>query len=116
MPQPAPANFDRDAKQRAWLTLLFWIGPSAVMIALGLGYALATHGHHLRLRLIIGALLLFAAVGCGLAGIRLHRRGREPSDSPSHGFVCYGGSALAAYCLSVIAAFGLVIALMVGDG
>ena len=115
MANPAPANFDREAKRRTTLALWFWLGPTAVMVALGVGYALGTHASELRTRLALGVLLLLAAASCTAAGLALQRRTRERRGH-AYDFLCHGGSALALYCLSVIASFGLVVALLVGCG
>lgn len=99
MGKPAPASIDR---KRVQLALTFWVAPGCVLVALCAAYALSSHG----LRWAIAALLLLMAACGALAGMRLAR-------TPARPLLGHGGAALAVYCLSVLAGFGLVLALLV---
>ena len=112
MANPAPAKFDHVARRRTLLALAFWTAPLGVLFALCAGYALAVHGQ----RLAGAALLLLTAAVSALAGLWLVWRARDPGHAAARDLLCHGGGALALYCLSLLAGFGLVLGLLVGHG
>jgi hypothetical protein len=112
MPNPAPARSDHASPLSAHRLVWVGTGPTVAFLALGIGYALATHSCETPLRSWLYIVFTVAAIGCGTAAVKLQRVRRAHDASPTERFVLDTGAALALFCLLLVLTFALVTGLV----